>query len=311
MQRVTVKLPKRKRAIKILDKFPALTPQLVNETDDDYTLIDFDIDKENDENETSEIQEDKKPTPTVFVERFVISDSNQPIRISLENLPEDTLTISQAQLEIQTAYDSGFNDGQDSIRSVYETEMSESLQLVRNIDLVVKELRKNYRKQILDFNKNVTDIAVTIAESILEAEITQNPDIVINQVKKAIASLDEDIVFKILVAPQDLETIVQVKSRLVSDESMLEDVIIAADKKLQPGSCILHTSAGTIDAQISEQLLKIRKSLSNLSHQSDYEKEISMDSSIPQEIDIPQDIDVPQDIDNLQTDLPDDEEVEK
>jgi flagellar assembly protein FliH len=129
------------------------------------------------------------------------------------------------------------------------------------MDSVIAELRSQYSKAIVNFEETLVELAIKVAEHILDREISTDSEIVLQQARKAIQSLDDDIIFKIRLHPDNIEVLQKVKSQLVADSSRIENVIITPDMSVDKGSCILETSAGTVDARLSTQLELIRRSL--------------------------------------------------
>ncbi len=199
-----------------------------------------------------------------FTQKYVISDSNQPLEISLRDLPEDVLPLEDVKAEVQMAYDKGIEDGQDSARAIYMSELTQYQEWVRNIDSIAELLQEQFKDQLKELEELIVALSVNIAEHIIGHEIKSNPEIVIEQVRKAILSLDEDKIFRIKVNPFDLEVLEKSKSRLVSDPSMTANVKLSSDEEIDRGSCVLETSAGTIDARISKQLDIMLSKLSQL-----------------------------------------------
>ncbi len=207
-------------------------------------------------------------TKPVFTEEFTISNANQPIQISLEKIPEDAIPIDEVRQQVQSAYDKGFVDGQNIVRSTLEVEIQKQQDWIRNIDSVIKDFRNQYYKEIKDFEESIIELSIMLSEKILEHEISHNSKIVIEQAAKAIRSLGANTVFKIRVHPMNVETLTTSKSELFTDNELINSVKIIADDTIDPMGCILETSAGLVDARLSTQLGLLRKALDEQSQKS-------------------------------------------
>lgn len=205
--------------------------------------------------------ERKRKEKTFFTEKFVISNSNQPVQISLNNLPIDTIPLDEAKIEVQNAYDKGFNDGQEAAGNVYKSEIESHLRYIKRIDKLSKNLRDNYKKELKELEDSLIDMSILIAKHIINKEIESDENLVIDNVKKAINTLDGEDIFKIVVNPEDYDILQKAKSSLVSDSSTLQNVVISTDNTIEKGMCILHTGAGIIDATLSGQLNQIKDAL--------------------------------------------------
>lgn len=225
------------------------------------------------ENQLKEEQEQKKAEeeekkikvhqPTeVFIEKYSISGEGKPLEISFEKVKEDTLPLEEVMVEVQESYDRGFEDGKDATQVAVQTEIDKYSEWIRQIDNTIESIQENFSSELKKFEKSLIESVIIASEKILEREISNDSEIIINQVKKAIQQLDEDDnIIKISINPIDYEILENAKSSIVSDSSRLRKTKISKDTDIPPGSCILNTSAGEIDATINNQLSKIKKVL--------------------------------------------------
>lgn len=210
----------------------------------------------------------KKSKRTIFTQTFTISNSNQPIQINLDKIPEEQIGIEEAKIEVQNAYDKGFTDGQEASNAAYQNEINTYKNWIKNIDSVVRNLRSDYVRELAKLENAVTELSIMIASHIIDREAVADSNVVIKQVRKAIAKLDDEEIFKILVNPDDFEILQSAKSDLISDKSRIEKVVISPDRSIEHGGCILITSAGTINATIATQLDKLYDELLDVVEQS-------------------------------------------
>ena len=121
--------------------------------------------------------------------------------------------------------------------------------------------------------ESISKLALIVAEHILDYEVTQNSDAFINQLRKAISELDNEIILKIHIHPDNYQALVEIKSELVEDKSRIENVKIVQNEKIGRGGCLLETNAGIIDARIDTQLSKIKEALLKLPQSADIQSE--------------------------------------
>ncbi len=219
------------------------------------------------EYEAKEEDYQRQKDERVFSQEFTFSHSNEPMDISLDNLSENEYKHEEIVNRVQEAYDQGFADGQETTSATFRIQLHHHQQWVKSIDAVAAELKREYTNAIVNMEKSVADLAVMVSEHILEREVTANSDIVIEQAKKAVAALDEGIIFKIRMHPDNVDILKEVKSSLVSDHSKMENVVVTADESVDKGGCVLETSAGAIDASMKTQLDRLRQSLSDVNIQ--------------------------------------------
>lgn len=216
---------------------------------------------------------EKSVKKTIFIEEFCISEANQPLEISLKKIPDETLPLEAVKIEVQNGYDRGFDDGQQVGRSFFETEIQKQQEWIKNFDSVTIELRKRFVEEINKLEDSVIDLSLLISEHILEKEIEKDPNIVIEQVRKAINMLKDDTIFKIHIHPDNYEILNKVKSSLISDKAEEEQLQIIPNNSVDKLGCILETSAGIIDSRIKKQLEKVQRSFLNISTASELEED--------------------------------------
>jgi flagellar biosynthesis/type III secretory pathway protein FliH len=198
---------------------------------------------------------------TIFYEERAAPIQSKPVQISLDKLNKNLVPVSEVQVEIQHAYDKGFDDARQMTRKTFEIELEKREHWIKNIDKLLINLRAKFVNELKKLDQNLVPLAIMVAEHILQREVTAHSDIVIEQAKKAIQAIHNDMVFKIHLHPYTLEILKNVKSSLVADNSKLENTLIVSNDEVDPGSCIIETSSGIIDASFKAQLEKIKKSL--------------------------------------------------
>ncbi len=202
-----------------------------------------------------------KTQRTIFYEERAAPIQSKPVQISLDKLNKNLVPVSEVQVEIQHAYDKGFDDARQMTRKTFEIELEKREHWIKNIDKLLINLRAKFVNELKKLDQNLVPLAIMVAEHILQREVTAHSDIVIEQAKKAIQAIHNDMVFKIHLHPYTLEILKNVKSSLVADNSKLENTLIVSNDEVDPGSCIIETSSGIIDASFKAQLEKIKKSL--------------------------------------------------
>ena len=190
----------------------------------------------------------------VLKEEFSISNLDTPVQLSLDKLSKYSFPLEEVEKQVQEAYDKGYSDGHQIATATLQGEIEINQKRIRRFDEVVDDFKKKYNNEINQLQKTLPKLAVIIAKHILEREAGSEKNIVIEQTKKAIESLDDEYIFKILLNPEDVEILKKSKSKLMHDSSALEKVIIAADNTIEKGFCILETSTGKVDAKLSTQL---------------------------------------------------------
>lgn len=205
--------------------------------------------------------ERKEKIITRYWNEFVISNEGQLLDLDLSKVTEDTVPISVAKEEIQNAYERGMEDGQMQAMSTYKVEIEKYQEWIRIIDSVANELKHEHVLAISNFEQNMIELSIMIAESILDERITEDKSVVITQVRKAIASVYNEKIFKIHVNPELVSMLEEVKSSLLDDPIQADKIEIYPNPSVPIGGCLLEASGGMLDARVKNQLRKINKEL--------------------------------------------------
>lgn len=245
-----------------------------NSSDEDFDFnMEFDSDKDTEDETSCIIKKNIIETPvqqiTTFTQYSTITNLDIAIDIDLSKVKEESLPISVVQEEIQKAYNHGFNDGKEVTESTFREEISKHQNWIKNIDLIIEKLRRQFASEYSKLEDLVGIIAVDIAEHIINREVSQDTHLFINQVKKIINELDNELIFKIRVNPLNYDVLQEVKSKLIADHTKLDNIIIAADEEVDLGGCVFETNAGTIDARLKTQLKKMSEELANSNFKSE------------------------------------------
>lgn len=215
--------------------------------------------------EVEEIVEEVKPLPPpVFSQEFIFANANEPIIIDLGNIPEPALPIRVVQEEIQKAYDRGVADGQIQAKVTFKIETDKYKNWMSRIDGIIESLASENQRSLKKYEESVISVSLMVAEHILGHEASDKATLVLEQVRKAIASLDNDLVFKINVHPESVKILEDTKSSLLANKDDSRKIVIVADESVEPGGCVLETTAGIIDARIKAQLDMLRDPLSSI-----------------------------------------------
>jgi flagellar assembly protein FliH len=205
--------------------------------------------------------ERKEAIITKYWKEFVISNEGKLLELDLSKVTEDSVPISVAKEEIQLAYERGMEDGQMQAFATYKTEIEKYQEWIRRIDSVADELKREHLFAIKNFEDNMIELSCMIAETILDDSINKDNSIVIQQVRKAIASVHNEKIFKIHVNPDLSKILEEVKSTLLLDDQEANKIEIYPNPSVPIGGCLLETSGGLLDARIKNQLRKIYKEL--------------------------------------------------
>jgi flagellar assembly protein FliH len=150
--------------------------------------------------------------------------------------------------------------------SVAKTEADEIRSQSKDLLLELFEVKKQVFFQA---HSEIIKVALDLAEKIIKYQVTIDPNVlrtqVIEAIKKATSEADR---VQVYVHPQDLKKLEQSINDLEKLFPSGIDIIPLTNDSVDPGSCIVETKSGQLDARFSTQL----KSLSDLVSKTEIEK---------------------------------------
>ncbi len=271
MPRLTLKMPQKLSRVEIIrgkdlkptDYFSFIPLDKIPIEQDINVIFDAEVaDLRNQDNELEMFINEDIPIIHQYLHDITFSEQLKPVSLLLDKLPIESLPLEEVQIQVQQAYEKGFKDGQEVTRDLFSDEFLRHQGWVKRFDELSNKLRASYTNEL----KKVEDLIITLgmmaAKHILEAEVTHNSDIVIGQVRKAIYEAENDTIFKIMINPENIEILENVKSSLLNSGSSRIEIV--ADSLVEAGGCVLDTSAGIIDAKITTQLSVIKAKLESI-----------------------------------------------
>lgn len=159
---------------------------------------------------------------------------------------------AEAERRVEEALASGRRDGDESARQVFEkqleAELSKLRQMIRDVAAAGPKLRR-------ETEEDLVRLSVAIARRILHRELTVDPEALSGLVKAAFDRLDQREIHQVRTDPQSVTTV----RKLVEGLDLPRAVKVAADPGLRPGSLLIETTRGQLDASIETQLNEIQR----------------------------------------------------
>jgi type III secretion protein L len=128
----------------------------------------------------------------------------------------------------------------------FEEGLSRLNEHIVHLDLLMKQLRHELTQQILP-------IALKAAKRIVGRELKTHPDAIVDIVMQALQPATQSHRVKIYVNKADKELVEQEKARIKEILEHIEVLKIQEREDLTPGSCIIETESGIINAELENQ----------------------------------------------------------
>ena len=195
----------------------------------------------------------------------VIAERRQPEEMSRHNAEIVALRSELAEFgtatdrRIQEAIERGRSEGEASARQAlnqqFETEMARAARLMDDLIAAGPKLRRRAEEDMVR-------LAVAIARRVLHREITVDSDAILGLVKAAFARIDQ----REIVQVRTDATLMGTMQRIIQTLDPGRKINLVVDAALQPGSLILETSRGQLDASVETQLDEIQRGFTDFVH---------------------------------------------
>lgn len=109
--------------------------------------------------------------------------------------------------------------------------------------------------------KEMLDLALLVAAEIVRREVAQDPAIVADVLRKAVAELETKQSIVVRLSPHDVALMGGMRESLQQEMEVVERIEFKADPAITPGGCILETNIGSLDATVENRLMNIHRAL--------------------------------------------------
>jgi flagellar assembly protein FliH len=194
----------------------------------------------------------------------MLADAEQQIAQWWQSRREEDETI------IRRAQDEGFSLGYEDGRAQAVEELKREWQ--QRIEEAQHLLSSSYkmRDQIIqEAEPFLVELSCAIAEKIIGHELSMNPELVVEMIRKSLARRKEQGVITLCVAPQHLAFMQAAREELALAIDSQAELHILPDATVQDHGCVIRSSFGSIDARIDTQLTEIKRELTQLALESD------------------------------------------
>lgn len=152
----------------------------------------------------------------------------------------------------------GYNEG---LQQAAEEMEQIKKQTISECEKLINEARKQKETILRSTEGDIVRLALAVAEKIVEKEISQDNDIIVNLVQKALSMLGNVESFKLLVNPRDLDNLVEGQAGLTRPEQGINKTSLQPDMRIKPGGFILDSEVGSVDARLETRLQNVTDAL--------------------------------------------------
>jgi flagellar assembly protein FliH len=183
-------------------------------------------------------------------------DSPQGVLDAARAEADAMLAGAQAQVDaaIAAAREEGYRDGMAQGVAQAAAAAAAFAEAGRGLELVAEQLRD-------DAVREATALAVEVAARVLRAELAVRPERVAEVVRGAIRRAADRSSLVARVSPRDLAACRAAAPAIMEQMGGISRLDVVDDPRVSPGSCLLETTAGDVDATVESQLGRILDAL--------------------------------------------------
>jgi len=164
---------------------------------------------------------------------------------------------ADAEERLAAAYQKGFEEGRTAGRQSVAADV-EAMQkkLARSLE-ELSGLRLRYRREA---EQDVVALALAVARRILHRELTVAPEALLGVVKAALDQMEAREVHQARVSRADAAMVREFFEQMGAPQR----IEIVPDASLPPGSLLLESGRGTLDASVDTQLAEIERGFADV-----------------------------------------------
>jgi len=202
--------------------------------------------------------EDQVRSASMEAERMLEEAKAQIDAWWAEQRGQDDLLRETLKSEAQAAgYDEGMSQAEEEIRAAYEAKLAEAATLLQQAYQAKEQI-------IQEAEPFVVTLSCSVAEKIIDRQLTLEPAIVTDLVRKQLTRKRESGTITLCVAPQHFTFIHAAREELSLAIDSQAELQIIPDSSVKDHGCVIRSRLGSIDARINTQLEELKKALQQI-----------------------------------------------
>jgi flagellar biosynthesis/type III secretory pathway protein FliH len=177
-------------------------------------------------------------------------------QIATAEAPIDLTAIEAAARA--RGYNLGFEQGYAAGTAAAEESMAVS---VHRLAELVASAHENHAAFFRAAERQVVDLALQIAQKVVEREIENMPDLAVNIVRGALEEMDARTVVRVRVNPEDTELLRRRWTQVVPPGVGADRIELQSDERVRSGGAVIETTHGQVDAQLESKLAQLGNAL--------------------------------------------------
>lgn len=170
--------------------------------------------------------------------------------------------VKEAEMRVadieHEAYQKGYNAGREI---GYREGQGEVRRLIDRLGTILGNAIDVREQIVRESEKLMVEMILMIARKVIKDEIIERKEVVLNNIREALAKIKDRDRIDIRVNFADLELTTAHKDEIIRMMESLRKVNIYEDSRVDRGGVIIETDVGAIDARISTQLKEIDQAI--------------------------------------------------
>ena len=180
----------------------------------------------------------------------IIAEARQEARKIKENAYQEGFAQGLAE-----GRNTGHAEGRKEAWSTFLPLEDTLRNLIEQIEQVQEDILNKQEQEILD-------LCIKMAQKIIHTEISQNPKLILANLREGLKSIGHHKVTAIRLNPRDLELIRDMRESISQSILNLEGVALEGDPGILAGGCLIQTELGYVDATMETQIQELEKTFS-------------------------------------------------
>ncbi|MGE5381113.1 MAG: FliH/SctL family protein [Methylocystaceae bacterium] len=202
-------------------------------------------------------------------ERILKETEEMVVEIMERARGEATVLISNAKDEAQVIMADAQEEAERIKASALDQGHREGLQIAfRETDEQRKKARleseqliaagaKQKSELIQSAEPEIVNLALAVAAKVMAREIKIDPTIILDIVREALKLAGEANNVRVMVNPDDADTVKYFVPQLIEPDQNLGDITIEGDRRIDQGGCLVETERGIVDARIQTRRFNV------------------------------------------------------
>jgi flagellar biosynthesis/type III secretory pathway protein FliH len=156
----------------------------------------------------------------------------------------------------------GFNHGYEQGYAEGMAAAEQSMRgMLEQLGALIANVHENHSTFFRAAERQVVDLALQIAQKVVEREVENMPDLAVNVIRSALDEMDARTAVRVRVSPSDDELLRRRWPTVVPPGLSPDSIELVADERVQSGGAIIETNQGLVDAQLETKLAQLGNAL--------------------------------------------------